>query len=261
MKKLLSILLLSALLLSMAACGAKLSAAPESASAPDTVSSPAQESVPEKKQRSESAKAQRSEAPRETSPEEESAEDEEKLDARDMVGEKNAGSYANKGLAIRAKLPEGWQILDDEQTAQLMGQLAEKTDSESLANILSTAGSMCDMYALSLDGTGDNLNITIEDLGIAYGIVLDEERYLDIGAKNLENTLLSMGITNVQIEKESFFFAGEERFSALLTAEFNGRPMYERMILIKVDRFMGLVTSFSFDEGRINDILGCFEPY
>ncbi len=265
MKKIISILLLAAMLLTLAACGAK-PAEPKTSSALDKDISPAQAEEPVKEQEAEpeqAAEPQQEAEPRQepaSEPEAESAE-EEKIDAQDMVGEKDATSYANKGLGIRVSVPATWQVLSDEQTAQLMGQLAENVDSESLAEALSTAGSMCDMYAVALDGGGDNVNITIEDLGILYGIALDEEKYLEIGLKNLEGSLGQMGITNIRVEKETFPFAGGDRFSALIKADFNGKPMYERMVLLKVGRYMGLVTSFSFDEGRMNDILNCFEAY
>lgn len=187
--------------------------------------------------------------------------EEEEVQADEMLGEKSENHYANKALGIQADFPENWSILSEEETAQVLGVASESFSDEDLAKQLQESGSLYDLYAMAMDQSGDNVNVVIENLGVIYGIVIDEEKYLELAEEQLENSLSQMGVTGAKLEKQSYSFAGADRLSVLITGSYSGVPIYERMILIKAGKFMGLITAFSLDEARLDEIMGRFAAY
>ena len=178
-----------------------------------------------------------------------------------MIGSKDGNSYSNKTIGIRAEFPDTWSVLDDEQTAQVVGAVADSFSETDLADQLRQSGSLYDLYAMALDQSGDNVNVVIEDLGVVYGLVIDEARYLELAEKQLGTTLEQMGITDVKLDKQNYSFAGQERLSVFITGNYSGVPIYERMVLIKAGSYMNVITAFSLDEARLEGIMGLFEAY
>lgn len=248
MKKWISILLLAAMLLSLSACGA--------AGKTDSA-----DKIKEAAEKAAEAAADASEPEAAPAEEEEAAEPEEEVAAEEMVGEKTASSYVNKGLGISAEVPDNWVVLDDEQTAQMMGLVADNFSETGLADQLRDSGSLCDLYALATDQSGDNVNIMIQDLGVIYGIVLDEDRYIDMNLGQLEPTLVQMGMTDISMEKETVSFAGSDHPAILISANYNGVAVYERLVALKVGSYMSAITAFSMDKDRLDGILGFFKAY
>lgn len=256
MKKLISILLLAAMLLSLTACGAAgktddaakkieeaVAAAAEAAA--EETPAPAEEPAPEE----------------ELAPTEEPAPMEEDPDAEAFIGVKIGNSYSNKTLGLRAEFPDTWVILDDEQTAQVIGLVADSFSEADLVAILRESGVLYDLYAMALDQSGDTVNVVIQDIGVLYGVVLDEDKYLDLSEEALETTLTQMGMTNVRVDRERRSFAGQEHVFNLVSAEFNGVQIYECQILCKVGSYMSVVTVSSLNQAHLDEILGFFSAY
>ncbi|MBQ5522416.1 MAG: hypothetical protein IIT86_06360, partial [Oscillospiraceae bacterium] len=132
---------------------------------------------------------------------------------------------------------------------------------EALAAQLRDAGTACDLYAVALDDSGDNVNIQLEDLGLLYGAVLTPKQYAEIALPQLKPALEQAGFQHVQIEMEDYEFAGRDRVSLLVTGDVNGVPVYERMILIKGGQYMGAITAFSLDLSRIDELFARFEEF
>jgi len=256
MKKLISVLLLAAMLLTLTACGAAGKA--EDTAAAEKLKEATQKIEEAAASAEESAPGQETPAEAEPAP---AADAEEELDAEELIGEKSGNSYANETLGIRAQFPDNWTILDDEQTAQMLGLVADNFSEVDLADQLWESGSLYDLYAMTLDQSGDNVNVVIEDLGVVYGIVIDEAKYLELSEKQVESTFAQMGMTDVTLDKGTYSFAGEDHVSVLITANYSGVPVYERMVLIKAGNFMSVVTAFSLDAARLDDIMGFFSAY
>ena len=271
MKKIVSILLIIGMLLSLAACGAvgkpaetAPTPAPEAAGpVSGEQNAPADEGNASFSKKG-SAPAQATAAPPEETPvpaEESAAPDEELIDAEDMLGESSGNRYANEMLGIQATLPDDWMILSKEQTAQVMGSIAENFTNEDFADQLRQVGSLCDLYAVALDISGDNMYIMLLDLGVAYGIVLDEGRFLDLMVQSSRQELSAAGIEVLEAEKEPYEFAGREAMSLRLMGAMGETSFYERIIPVKAGQYMGMIVSASAQESRVDRILGCFEPY
>ena len=227
-------LLLALVLLSMTACGAQ--AATETAV----------ESAGEAPAAEEAA-----EAP--------AAQEEAEVSAEDALGTKVDNVYASGMLGIRADFGDDWTILSDEEVAQVMGYTADSISDKDLAELLRNSGSTCDLYAMANDQSGDNVNIQLEDLGIIYGIALNEQKYAELAAPQLEKAFGQMGVSNIKIETGTYSFAGKDRVSLQITGETNGMTIYERMVLIKSGKYMATITAFSLQESSIDTVLNRFE--
>ena len=185
----------------------------------------------------------------------------ENLDAEELLGEKQGNRYESELLGIAVDFPDNWYILSAEETAQVMGVVADNIDDEALAGQLRDAGTACDLYAVAMDESGDNVNIQLENLGLLYGTILTPKQYANIALPQLKPALEQAGFQHVQIEMENYEFAGRDRVSLLVTGDINGVPVYERMILIKGGQYMGAITAFSLDLGRIDALLARFEEF
>ena len=183
------------------------------------------------------------------------------LDAEELLGEKQGNRYESELLGIAVDFPDNWYILSAEETAQVMGVVADNIDDEVLAGQLRDAGTACDLYAVAMDESGDNVNIQLENLGLLYGTILTPKQYANIALPQLKPALEQAGFQHVQIEMENYEFAGRDRVSLLVTGDINGVPVYERMILIKGGQYMGAITAFSLDLGRIDALLARFEEF
>lgn len=182
-------------------------------------------------------------------------------DAAEVLGVKDGNTYANEFLGIMASFAEDWAVLSDEETAEAMGYVADNLENVELAEQLRSSGVVCDLYAMALDNSGDNINIQLENLGFLYGLTMSEDAYYKAAVPQLEDALNQMGLTNLSIEKETIDFAGEEHLSCLVSGEYNGVPLYERMVMLKAGSYMATVTAFSFDLQSAEAMIALFEAY
>ena len=181
------------------------------------------------------------------------------VEAEQALGETQGNSYASELLGIRASFSDSWYVLSPEETVQVMGIVADGVGEGALADQLREAGSTCDLYAVALDESGDNVNIQLEDLGALTGFLLTPKQYAEAALPQLSSALEQAGFRNIAIETEDYEFAGRSRVSFLLTGEVNGVPVYERMVLVKSGRYMATVTAFSMQAERLDSILAFFE--
>lgn len=181
------------------------------------------------------------------------------VEAEQALGETQGNSYASELLGIRASFGDPWYVLSPEETVQVMGIVADGVGEGALADQLRSAGSTCDLYAVALDDSGDNVNIQLEDLGALTGFLLTPKQYAQAALPQLTAALEQAGFQKIAIETEDYEFAGRSRVSFLLTGEVNGVPVYERMVLVKSGRYMATVTAFSMQAEHLDPILACFE--
>ena len=164
------------------------------------------------------------------------------VDANDVIGLKEDNVYTSEFLGITASFDENWYVCSDEEALEAMGYVADSLENEDTANLLRESGTVCDLFAVALDGSNDNINIQLEDLGFLYGMVLSEEAYAKMALDLLKTSLEQMGLENIQIEQEKIDFAGDEHLSLTVSGEMNGVELYERMVLLKAGSYMANIT-------------------
>ena len=111
--------------------------------------------------------------------------EESEAEASEVIGLKEDNVYLSEFLGVTAVFDENWVLLSDEEALEAMGYVAESIEDENLAKILRESGTVCDLFAVALDGSNDTINIQLENLGFLYGKVLSEEAYLKLAQKTL----------------------------------------------------------------------------
>ena len=168
-------------------------------------------------------------------------------EAETILGLKEGNVYLSEFLGVTAVFDENWVLLSDEEAQEAMGHVADSFEDEDLAKLLRESGTVCDLFAVAQDGSGDSVNIQLENLGLLYGMVLSETAYAKRMLEPLKSSLEPMGLEDVEIGQESIDFAGEEHLSLTVSGEMNGAELYERLVLLKAGSYMATVTYASLN--------------
>lgn len=229
MKKTIALGLSLALLLSLCACGEKdVSGTVMPQETPANVEGSVETPAP-------AEEAEPSEAPADEAEEE------------FQIGTTSGGRYENAFLGIGCQLDENWTFASKEELAQLIGIVADGFDNEEYAEQLKNADMFYDMYALADEGLV-TINVIFENMGVLYGTVIDEERYVQIAMENLEEQLTSAGFADIQTETGSVVFAGQERYGLRISGTYQGAPYYCQQVYIKEGSYMAAVSLVSLTQ-------------
>lgn len=248
-KRFLALTLVLLLALSLAACGQKeseIKGSVESGEEPPSVSGST-----EAREEPEGSGEESSEAPEEPAESEASAESGDNGDV--SIGSIVGGVYTSEFLGIGCTLDSNWTYASEEELAGMSDLSAEAVNDEDLAEMIKNSPSFFDMYAYADEGM-TSINIVLENLGVIYGITLDESGYLDIGLENVEQAMASMEIENISIEKTTVEFAGSEHACARITGTYMDVPLYEELICVKQDSYMAVVTMSCYYENILPEL-------
>ena len=180
----------------------------------------------------------------------------------DVFGTVNEQTYRNEYFGIQFQGNEKWYLFDAEDTARMMGYVVETffTD-EDLAKRLSESGAVYDLMAMKTDGSGDSVNVVLQDIGALYGTVLKMETVMSLMEAQLKQTLASAGYKNLSIKQEKAVFAGEERPSYMIEGTISGIMLYERAVLIRQGNYLSVITAASTKKDRLDkELLAQFQP-
>lgn len=161
------------------------------------------------------------------------------------LGVTSGGTYENAFIGIGCCLDENWTFFDEEQIQELNGVVLESTDDEELREQMEQLGNIYDMYALSADGMA-TLVVGMENLGVLYGAVMDEETYIDASMGNLEDSLASFGYTDITFEKITVDFAGQERPGIQIHSYLSGYEIFQKQVYIKAGSYMANICMTSY---------------
>ena len=131
---------------------------------------------------------------------------------------------------------------------------------ETLEKQLSESGVVYDFMTIKLDGSGDNVNVVLQDLGVLYGTILKTEALLKQTESQLKQMFATMGYPDVKLTQENIMFAGAERPSFLVELELSGAKLYERQIMIRQDQYLCAVTATSTGSDKTDEELELFYP-
>ncbi len=227
-KKLLALLLCVLLILSLAACGEK-----------------------EEDVRGSVESGEKTDVSGAVTPEEE--ETPEEPEAEVSAGSLEGGVYTSTFLGIACELDSNWTYATEEELAEMNNLSSELVNDEELAELMENSPTIFDMYAYADDGM-TTMNIVLENLGVIYGITLDEDGYLDMGMETLEKALESMELEDMTIEKDTVEFAGAEHVCVRVSATYMEVPFYQEQIYVKQGSYMGIVTMSCFMENILPDL-------
>lgn len=185
--------------------------------------------------------------------------DEPQVEEKDFkAGSIDGDVYTSDVTGLKFTLGDNWVFLDNEGIEEVTGMIQDMTDDESLKEIMESGATVYDMYAMTNDGSGRTVNITVENLGALYGTLLDESKYIDAAKDQLKPAFDSMGATNVVVETTTYIVAGAEHSGIHLTAELQGIQLYEQMACIKEGRYMYNITCSATSEEDAASIMAMF---
>ena len=177
----------------------------------------------------------------------------------DMLGvyTEDSRTYENSFIGIGCKLDKDWDVFSAEQIAELNGMLASQTNDKALAEQLESSGTAMPFYAQKEEGLV-TLNITLENLGMLYGSLLDEKQYAEKSIDQVKPALESMGMSNVTTEIGSLSFAGSDHVSITISGSLQGISFYETLVCVKTEKHMAVITAGSYITDTTKDILALF---
>ena len=207
--------------------------------------------------------AEEPEEPAAEEPEEPAEDEEEAADEDFDIGTTSGGTYENSFIGIGCTLDENWTFASEEEVMAQNGVWEELIDDEDLVEQLSSAATLMDMYASADDGLL-TINVTLENIGVLYGMTMDEDEYADAGLATLDDTIAATGMfSDYSFEKSTVMLAGRERTAIrgheLMEIEGvdEGVDIYQTQAVIKAGNYMAIITLTSFTED-VTDILASY---
>ena len=194
------------------------------------------------------------EAPQEETPQEEAAPAEE----GPLTGALQNNVYTNEYFALGCTLDENWRFNTREEIAQFNSETAEMIDDEDVKAALKDGIYYIDMAAEADEGLVQ-INAVIENIGVIYGITMDESGYIDVALENDLNAMLAaMGMENVKVEKNEVELAGAAHAGLRIEAEYQGVSIYQQVVAVKKNSYVMTVTCACCGEDILSTMLGYF---
>lgn len=225
MKKQLSLLLAIVMLLSLTACGsAEETPAPTNTAAPEeTTAAPTEKPV----------------------------------SASEVIGSVNGQSYTNPYFGMGCQLEDTWSIATTEEMAEIIGLTQDALRESEYSDVLEDSGLVYDLYASASDGL-TTVNVTIENLGLLYGLTMDEAAYAEASVKQFPAALEAVGMTDVTTEITSISFAGSEHTAVRVHCLYSDVDFYETLVCVKKGNYMAVITAASYFDDITGNVLDSF---
>jgi len=101
--------------------------------------------------------------------------------------------------------------------------------------------------------------INIENLGVLYGLALDEDAYIDMSMETVEKSIEAAGLKDGKVEKTTIEFAGAERPAIKISGVLGeDTAFYQTQVCIKVDNYMAFVLLQSTGEDLAEELAGLY---
>lgn len=207
--------------------------------------------------------AEEAEEPAEEAPEEIGEDEEATADEEFGIGTTSGGTYENSFVGIGCTLDENWTFASEEEIMAQNGVWEDLIDDEDLLEQLSSAATLMDMYAYADDGLLA-INVMLENIGVLYGMTMDEDEYADAGIAMLNDTIEQTGVfSDYSIEKSTVMLAGQERTAIRVheIMEIEGMDevvdIYQTEAIIKAGNYIAVIALASYIED-VTDTLASY---
>ena len=251
MKRLLSMLLAAAMLLTLAACSpATLKGAGTGTAAPST------------QEPTDAPTETPTDAPTEAPTEAPTTEATEAPSDVSLLGAYDAESnvYISEMLSASFYPDSDWTVYGAEELADLNGISASQITEEGAAQLLKEEGSALIVFC-SADVLGDSINITYEKLSAVNALMISEENYVSIVSGKLEEQLTEQGLEDVQVQTGAYQLCGKTYPAIQTSGTINGVPIQQGLACVKVGSYMVVVTvTLLRDDLQVQDVLDLFVP-
>lgn len=169
----------------------------------------------------------------------------------------STNTYENKFIGIGCQLDADWEVFDEAAIAELNGLMMDAMTDEALAEQMENSGTFMPFYAQA-EGGYVTLNITLENLGLLYGSMLEEKDYAELAVQQLPAALESLGLSDITTEVTTAVFAGGQHAAISLSGTMQDVEFHELMICMKVNRYIANITAASYFTDVTGDVLDLF---
>ncbi|MBE6715170.1 MAG: hypothetical protein E7575_07860 [Ruminococcaceae bacterium] len=255
MKKLLSILLCLAMMLTMVACGNSGSdTASEEKENNGAGGFPGFGGLQDADENEDDIKENEEEEKKETSlsdsknetvrdPMEEDAENEFE------IGTNRSGEYKNDFIGLACKVDSDWSLANEDELLALNG-FAEDAGIDEYRD----AAMFYDMYAY--DENGNTISVILEKIDEDILESLDLRENYENRKSFIQESFEGMGFESIEFTDADIFFAGEERIGMYTESEIQGTVMYQGSVSIKCGDYLISITVTTAKDDLVDE---CFD--
>ena len=162
------------------------------------------------------------------------------------LGNISGGKYENAYFGFGCELDEQWTYATEDQLLSMVQATADLVDDENFKDELLKADMFYDMMTYFYDGV-TNMNVIVQNIGAAYGALLDEDAIAEQTAEVMPEQLA------VVVE-----FAGADHAGILIHSTINGSDVYQLQAFVKAGKYVAIITISSPLEDNIDAMLGFF---
>lgn len=174
-----------------------------------------------------------------------------------MLGSIDESTYWNDQLSIGFELAgSDWFFYTEDEILEI-NQLTGDMLGDDFQKALDSLDSYTDMFAAN-SVTGENVNITVENLSGLNALLTSEKSYMQVGAKGLEEALKQMGVEDFVCSSEDFTIGGETHPGSRVSYTLQGVSLYQAVVVIKSDSRMLTITATSLQSDTCDSILEGF---
>ncbi len=156
-------------------------------------------------------------------------------------GETTDTQYTNSAVGVTFNKPDGWKFYTDDELAKLLNITADLYKDEDLVNSAKVTG-VIDFMAMD-PVSGNNVNMTIENLVPSGSTGISMEEYIEITKKNLNSQMADMKYT---FEDPTTIKLGTVEFTKLTAScSYSGVSMTQFIYLKKIGNCMVSYTATS----------------
>lgn len=173
------------------------------------------------------------------------------------LGSVSGGKYENSYFGFGCELGELWTYANEEQLLSMVQATADLVDDENFKDELLKADMFYDMMTYFYDGV-TNMNVIVQNIGAAYGALLDEDAIAEQTAEILPEQLATANMDVQSCDKVSLNFAGAEHAGVRTHSITGDGELYQLQAYVKVGKYVAVVTVSSPLEDNIDAMLGFF---
>ena len=184
---------------------------------------------------------------------EESAAPEKSLELGSVTG----GKYENDYFGFGCELDDQWTYASEDQLLSMVQATADFVNDDNVKDEILSADMFYDMMVYFYDGV-TNINVVVQNIGVAYGALLDEETMVDETIKVMPEQLATASMDVQSCEHVTVEFAGADHDGILTHSTVNGSDMYQLQTFVKVGKYVSVITMSSPLEENLEAMLGFF---
>lgn len=177
-------------------------------------------------------------------------------DATFDFGTTVGGTYENKFIGLGCTLGSDWSYKSDAEIREL-NQMTLDMVGDELANQIENAQVLYDMAAYH-SNQADNIIVTLEKLTLAQVIATNLETMYEQSGPQVVSALSNMGYANVEWTVTEATVGGKTFAAMKVTSTINEVPMYQLSVATKCGKYIASVAITTFAEDKTQSILDAF---